>query len=101
MSWQSLETGAHHGSLVGSVLVPPKQRQTGDGNGEPFDYGYLWWVGEDLLGHRWFDSGEAGQLVLVIPDLHVVVAVSPADDSNAVRKAFDALIAELIVKPFG
>ena len=43
-------------------------------------YGLLWWLIE-LNGHQAYAAiGSSGQGVLVVPDLHLVVAISSRDD---------------------
>ena len=64
-------------------------------------FGYGWWVGDDAYGHPWFDSGWFGHLVIGIPDLQLVIAVSSADDvSDDFQQALLPIIVEEVLKPF-
>jgi CubicO group peptidase (beta-lactamase class C family) len=61
-------------------------------------YGYLWWVGPIGNGHpAFFAAGQDGQLILVIPDLDLVVAVSaeglPAGSRRFVEDAVLPIVA--------
>ncbi|ESR22421.1 Beta-lactamase class C and other penicillin binding protein [Lutibaculum baratangense AMV1] len=68
------------------------------GNGE---YGYGWFV-RDLAGHRaYFGWGYGGQMIYVLPDLALTVAITSDPDRPSGRTGFDealhALVAERIV----
>ena len=69
---------------------------------EEMGYGYLWWLGK-IAGHSMFTAlGHAGQFIMVIPDLDLVIAVSsqtvPAwDTADEQERAVTHVIAEYLV----
>lgn len=74
-----LQNGAWEGrQLVPAAWVQESTRAQVDAEG--VQYGYQWWV-LDAHGHAAFAAyGRAGQLIEVVPDLGLVVAVSGMDD---------------------
>ncbi len=77
--------GQWHGAqLVPAAWVAESTRsQQRVEDGVAHDYGYQWWVG-DVQGHSAFAAaGYAGQLIEVVPDLGLVVAVSCLDGPAA------------------
>jgi CubicO group peptidase (beta-lactamase class C family) len=73
------------GSWHGRRIVPAEWVKTSITPVEPApqdgsSYGLLWWLFE-LNGHQAYAAiGSSGQGVLVVPDLHLVVAISSRDD---------------------
>jgi CubicO group peptidase (beta-lactamase class C family) len=70
------------------------------------NYGYFWWLAE-VDGLREFiavgsgPDGSAGQLIFVVPDLHLVAVMSCSDTDetpNCVRAGSD-LVMELVIDP--
>ena len=76
-----LAQGSWHGRRIVPaewvrISTSPVELATQDGS----SYGLLWWLLE-LDGHPAHAAiGSSGQGVLVVPDLHLVVAVSSRDD---------------------
>lgn len=65
------------------------------------NYGYLWWVGDDLFGHDWFDSGWYGHFLLAVPELRLVIAVSSEDGvSDQFQEIQLPVVDEVLVKAF-
>ena len=75
-----------HGSLDGIQILPPEwieasiRNYTGEertwGVLEEFGYGYLWWLGK-IHDHRiYFAIGYAGQYIINIPDLDMVIVTT-------------------------
>ena len=77
-----------------STHVPA--RGAGDG------YGYLWWVGETDGSPAYRAYGFGGQLVEVVPDRDLVVAVSTEvdDDVGVDRDALSYLVDNIIAPAF-
>lgn len=76
----------NNGAIEGTQLVPESWvtaslQYTAGGTREwgaitEMGYGYLWWLGK-IAGHRMFTAlGHAGQFIMVIPDMNMVIAVS-------------------------
>ena len=86
-----LARGRWHGHQVvpaAWVAAATSQHASAVGlGGADVGYGYMWWVGE-AHGHPAFLAwGFGGQVIRVVPDLHLVVAVStdlPEPDSQGV-----------------
>ncbi len=61
-------------------------------------YGYLWWLAEQR-GHQGYAAvGAFGQLILVVSDLNLVIAISSRDDQKldiALKPLIDLVVAEL------
>jgi CubicO group peptidase (beta-lactamase class C family) len=77
-----------------STHVPAR----GAGNG----YGYLWWVGETDGSPAYRAYGFGGQLVEVVPDRNLVVAVSTEvdDDVGVSLEALSYLVDTIIAPAF-
>jgi CubicO group peptidase (beta-lactamase class C family) len=56
-----------------------RRSQGGDPEGDA--YGYLWWVGAEGKHACYYAAGWGGQLIEVVPDLDLVVAVASGIDS--------------------
>lgn len=63
---------------------------------EEVGYGYLWWTGRMSTHRIYFASGVAGQFIINIPDLNMVV-VTTADAENANAEGQPNAIIELIL----
>jgi CubicO group peptidase (beta-lactamase class C family) len=58
----------------------------------PTNYGYFWWVEPAAGGTAYYALGFGGQLVEVVPDLHLVIVVSSnADDVHGAAVGADEL----------
>ena len=68
-SWIQLATTAHS--------APPGAPGTGAES-----YGYQWWVTQELGHPAYLAAGFGGQLIEVVPDVHLVVAVATQADPN-------------------
>jgi hypothetical protein len=87
--------------LIRAVLAEAVDRSVLDCARESCSILSGWWVGDDAYGYPWFDSGWFGHLVIGIPDLQLVIAVSSADGvSDDAQQALLPLIVEEVLKPF-
>jgi CubicO group peptidase (beta-lactamase class C family) len=90
----------NHGKLGNVQVVPESWVETSVFNHIPFanldpvadkyyNYGYQWWLISnefpypflDNIGDIYYASGFGGQLIMVMPDIDMVIAVTAADDS--------------------
>ncbi|MET0965013.1 MAG: serine hydrolase [Nakamurella sp.] len=90
------------GQWHGRQLVPASWVVDSTTTASDAGYGYGWWIDESA-GHPSFAAlGQAGQIIAVVPDLGLVVAISAADGAGAFE-AIDLLdiVGEQIVPAVG
>lgn len=103
----------HHGEWRGEQVVSEQWVQTSTSrqadvvNTNPNGFGYQWWVDESRRDPMFLALGYEGNLIAVIPDRNVVVAIASAesghDPIDATRKFYigDALaLLEVAILPY-
>jgi CubicO group peptidase (beta-lactamase class C family) len=102
-----LNQGAWHGRRIvsaewvrDSTTAQVTSKQMGEGLGD-VGYGYFWWTLKVLNVHRAYAAvGAYGQLILIVPDLRLIVAVSSRDDgSKNLNDAVVPMITKVILAP--